>query len=74
MVDMCTLCDQFFESLRGLNIHQAHCKFKQVVINRTNQDVITEEVSMNENIVVENIVVVLHLLGRQKETFIITLT
>ena len=74
MVDTCTLCDQLFESLRGLNIHQAHCKFKQVVINRTNQDVITEEVSMNENIVVENIVVALHLLGRQKETFIITLT
>ena len=58
MVDTCTLCDQLFESLRGLNIHQAHCKFKQVVINRTNQDVITEEVSMNENIVVETSAIV----------------
>ena len=58
MVDTCTLCDQLFESLRGLNIHQAHCKFKQVVINRTNQDVITEEVSMNENFVVETSAIV----------------
>ena len=49
MVHACTLCDRLFESLRGLNIHQAHCKFKQVVINRTNQDVIREDVFMNEN-------------------------
>ena len=35
-----------------MNIHQAHCKFKQVVINRTDQD-ITEEVVMNENNVVD---------------------
>ena len=53
MVHMCTLCDRLFKSLRGLNIHQAHCTFKQVVINRTNQDVITEEVFVNENTVVE---------------------
>ena len=51
MVHMCTLCDRIFKSLRGLNIHQASCKFKQVVISRTNQ--ITEEVFVNENIVVE---------------------
>ena len=44
---------RLFKFLRGLNIHQGHCKFKQVVINRANQDVITEEVFMNENIVVE---------------------
>ena len=44
MVQKCTLCDQFFKSLRVLNIHQASCKFKQVIINRTNQDIITKEV------------------------------
>ena len=53
MVQTCTLCDQLFKSLRGLNIHQAHCKFKQVIINRTDPD-ITEEVVMNENNVVDN--------------------
>ena len=58
MVHMCTLCDRFFKSLRGLNIDQAHCTFKQVVINRTNQDVITEEVFVNENIVVETSIIV----------------
>ena len=42
-----------FQISQGLNIHQAHCKFKQVVINRTNQDVITEEVFMKENYLVE---------------------
>ena len=52
MVQKCTLCDQFFKSLRVLNIHQASCKFKQVIINRTNQDIITKEVFVNENIVV----------------------
>ena len=31
----------------------AHCRFKQVVIIRTNKDVITQDVFMNENIVVE---------------------
>ena len=36
MVHTCTLLDRLFESLRRLNIHQAHRKFKQVVINRTN--------------------------------------
>ena len=35
MVYTCALCDRFFESLKELNIHQAHCKIKQVVINRT---------------------------------------
>ena len=58
MVHTCTLCDRFFESLRGLNIHQAHCKFKQVIINRTNQDVVTEDVYVNENIVVETSTIV----------------
>ena len=53
MVHKCTLSDQFFKSLRGLKIHQAHCKFKQVIMNRTNQDVITEEVFVNEKFVVE---------------------
>ena len=52
MVQKCTLCDQFFKSLRVLNIHQVSCKFKQVIINRTNQDIITKEVFVNENIVV----------------------
>ena len=36
-----------------MNIQQAHCTFKQVVIKRTNQDVITDEAFVNENIVVE---------------------
>ena len=58
MVHMCTLCDRLFKPLRGLNIHKAHCKFKQVVINRTNQDVITEEVFVNENIVVKTSTIV----------------
>ena len=58
MVHTCTLCDQLFESLRGLNIHQAHCKFKQVVINRTNSDLITEKVFINENTVVETSTIV----------------
>ena len=53
MVHKCTLSDRFFKSLRGLKIHQAHCKFKQVIMNRTNQDVITEEVFVNEKFVVE---------------------
>ena len=53
MVHTCTLCDRLFKSPRELNIHQAHCKLKQVVINRTNQDVITEEVFMKENYLVE---------------------
>ena len=56
--DLCTLCDCLCKSLRGLNIHQAHCTFKQVVINRTNQDVITEGVFVNENIVVETSTIV----------------
>ena len=55
---MCTLCDRLFKSFRGLNIHQAHSMFKQVVINRTNQDVITEEVFVNENIEVETSTIV----------------
>ena len=55
---MCALCDQLFKSLRGLNIHQVHCTFKQVVINRTNQDVIAEKVFVNENIVVETSTIV----------------
>ena len=58
MVHRCTLCDRFFKSLRGLNVHQAHCKFKQVVINRTNQGVIIEKVFVNENIVVETSTIV----------------
>ena len=58
MVHMCTLCDGLFKSLRGLKIHQAHCTFKQVVINRINQDVITEEVFVNENITVETSTIV----------------
>ena len=58
MLHMCTLCDRLFKSLRGLNIHKAHCKFKQVVINRTNQEVIAEEVFVNENIVVETSTIV----------------
>ena len=58
MVHTCTLCDRLFESLSGLNIHQAHCKFKQVVINRTNWDIITEKVFINENIVVETSTIV----------------
>ena len=41
-----------FQSLRVLNILEAHCKFKQVIINRTNQDGIKEKVFVNENIVV----------------------
>ena len=49
---------RIFKFLRELNIHQGHCKFKQAVINRTNQDVITEEVFMNENIVVETNIIV----------------
>ena len=53
MVHMCTLCDCLFKSLRGLNIYQAHYTLKQVVINRSNQNVITEEVLVNENIVME---------------------
>ena len=53
MVHTYILRDQFFKSLRGLNIHEAQCKFKQVLINRTNQDELTEEVCANENIVVE---------------------
>ena len=53
MLHMCTLCDRLFKSLRGLNIYQAYYTLKQVVINRTNQNVITEEVLVNENIVVE---------------------
>ena len=53
MVHMCTLCDRIFKSLRGLNIYQAHYTLKQVVINRTNQNLITEEVLVNENIIVE---------------------
>ena len=56
MVHTCTLCDlyvYFFKSPKGLNIHQTHCKFKQIVINRNNQDVIPEEAFMIENIVVE---------------------
>ena len=48
----------FFKSLRGLNIHQANCKFKQVVTNRTNQGSIAEEVFVNENIVVETSTIV----------------
>ena len=52
MVHTCTLCDRLFESLSRLNIHQCHCKFKQVVINRINEDVITWEVFISENIVV----------------------
>ena len=42
----------------GLKINQAHWKFKQVVINRTNQDVIAEEVFVNENVVVESSAIV----------------
>ena len=56
MVHTCTSCDlyvYFFKSPKGLNIHQTHCKFKQIVINRNNQDVIPEEAFMIENIVVE---------------------
>ena len=55
MVHTCTLCDlyvYFFKSPKGLNIHQTR-KFKQIVINRNNQDVIPEEAFMIENIVVE---------------------
>ena len=58
MVHMCTLCTQFFKSFRALNIHQVYSKFQQVIINRTNQDVITEEVFVNENIVVETSAIV----------------
>ena len=58
MVHMCTLCTQFFKSFRALNIHQAYSKFQQVIINRTNQDVITEEVFVNENIIVETSAIV----------------
>ena len=58
MAHTCTLCDRFSKSLRALNIHQAHCKFKQVIINRTNQDVITEEVLVNESFVVETSTIV----------------
>ena len=58
MVHTCTLCDRFFKSLGGLNIHQAQCKFKQVIINKTNQDVITEDVYVSENILVETSTVI----------------
>ena len=54
MVHMSTLCDRLFKYLRDLNIHQADCTFKQVVIIRTNQDVLTEVVFVNENTVVES--------------------
>ena len=55
---MCTLNDWFFKSVRGCSINQAHCKFKQVIINRTKEDVITEDIFLNENIIVETSTIV----------------
>ena len=48
---------QGFEYLSSL-IKFKHCKFKQVIINRTNQDVITVKVFVNENIIVETSTIV----------------
>ena len=58
MVHTSSLCDRFFKSLMELNIHQAHCKFKQVIINKTNHNAITQEVFVNENIVAETSTIV----------------
>ena len=55
---ICVLYMIDFQSLRVLNILEAHCKFKQVIINRTNQDGIKEKVFVNENIVVETCTIV----------------
>ena len=49
----CTLCDRSFSSHRGLSIHQANRKSRQIVTNRCHQDALTEDVFTNDNTVIE---------------------
>ena len=58
MVHTCTSCNRNFDTLRGLNVHCAHCKVKKVIIRNCNQVTASEEVIINVNERVETSAIV----------------